>query len=159
MPRDGAQQPVKVTQIFGWQGLKRVEIERADAGDIVAVAGIEDIRIGDTIADRDNPQPLPPLRIDEPTIAMIFSANNSPWAGRERANLSRRASCASGCFTSSARMSACGSKKRSQPDSFQVTGRGEFQLAIVIETMRREGYELQVSKPTVITREIDGKSQ
>src|ERR1044071_2173424 len=81
--RDGAQQLIKVAQVFGWQGLKRVEVDAAEAGDIVAVAGIEDIGIGDTIADRDHPKALPALRIDEPTIAMIFSANNSPWARSE----------------------------------------------------------------------------
>src|ERR1044071_4448823 len=80
---DGTRQPVKITQVYGWQGLKRIELPSAEAGDIVAIAGIEDIGIGDTIADRENPRPLPALRIDEPTISMIFSANNSPWSGRE----------------------------------------------------------------------------
>jgi GTP-binding protein len=152
---DGSQHPVKLTQLYGWQGLKRVELPMAEAGDIVAVAGIEDIGIGDTIADRENPKPLPPLRIDEPTIAMVFSANNSPWAGRE------------GEFVTSRKLRERLQYEQrknvslrvidtDQPDAFQVTGRGEFQLAIVIETMRREGYELQVSKPTVITRELDG---
>jgi GTP-binding protein len=151
---DGPQQPVKVTQVFGWQGLKRAEIETATAGDIVALAGIEDIGIGDTVADRENPKPLPALRIDEPTIAMVFSANNSPWAGRE------------GDFVTSRKLRErlfLEQKKNvslriiEQADAFQVTGRGEFQLAIITETMRREGYELMVSKPTVVTREIDGK--
>ena len=153
---DGAQQPVKVTQVFGWQGLKRVEIEAAEAGDIVAVAGIEDIGIGDTIADRERPKPLPPLRIDEPTIAMVFSANNSPWAGREGDFVTSR-KLRERLFLEQKKNVSLRITDMEQPDSFQVTGRGEFQLAIIIETMRREGYELMVSKPTVVTREIDGK--
>jgi GTP-binding protein len=153
---DGAQQPVKVTQIYGWRGLKRIELASADAGDIVAVAGIEDIGIGDTIADPEIPKPLPALRIDEPTIAMIFSANNSPWSGREGEFVTSR-KLRERLFYEQKRNVSLRVSDRAQPDSFQVTGRGEFQLAIIIETMRREGYELQVSKPTVVTREIDGK--
>jgi len=152
---DGTQQPVKVTQVYGWQGLKRVELSSAEAGDIVAIAGIEDIGIGDTIADRERPQPLPPLRIDEPTIAMIFSANNSPWSGREGEFVTSR-KLRERLFFEQRRNVSLRVEETDQPDAFQVTGRGEFALAIVIETMRREGYELQVSKPTVITREIDG---
>ena len=153
---DGAQQAVKITQVFGWQGLKRVEIDSAEAGDIVAVAGIEDIGIGDTIADRDRPKPLPALRIDEPTIAMIFSANNSPWAGREGDFVTSR-KLRERLFLEQKKNVSLRITDMEQPDSFQVTGRGEFQLAIIIETMRREGYELMVSKPTVVTREIAGK--
>jgi GTP-binding protein len=145
---------VKVTQVYGWQGLKRVEVASADAGDIAAVAGIEDIGIGDTIADRENPRPLAALRIDEPTIAMVFSANNSPWAGREGEFVTSR-KLRERLFYEKKNVSLRVATE--QPDSFQVTGRGELQLAIIIETMRREGYELQVSKPTVVTREIDSK--
>jgi GTP-binding protein len=153
---DGTQQPIKVTQIYGWRGLKRIELASAEAGDIVAIAGIEDIGIGDTIADPENPKPLPALRIDEPTIAMIFTANNSPWAGREGEFVTSRKLRERLLYEQKRNVSLRVSD-REQPDSFQVTGRGEFQLAIIIETMRREGYELQVSKPTVVTREIDGK--
>ena len=152
---DSSQQPVKVTQIYGWQGLKRVETAKAEAGDIVAVAGIEDIGIGDTIADRENPKPLPPLRIDEPTIAMVFSANNSPWAGREGEFVTSR-KLRERLLHEQRKNVSLRVVEADQPDAFQVTGRGEFQLAIVIETMRREGYELQVSKPTVVTRAIKG---
>jgi len=152
---DGKNEPVKITQVYGWQGLKRIELAQADAGDIVAIAGIADIGIGDTIADRDNPQPLPPLRIDEPTIAMIFSANNSPWSGREGEFVTSR-KLRERLFYEQRRNVSLRVEETDQPDAFQVTGRGEFALAIVIETMRREGYELQVSKPTVITREIKG---
>jgi GTP-binding protein len=153
---DGTHQPIKVTQIYGWRGLKRIELDSADAGDIVAVAGIEDIGIGDTIADPETPKPLPALRIDEPTIAMIFSANNSPWAGREGEFVTSRKLRERLLYEQKRNVSLKVSD-REQPDSFQVTGRGEFQLAIIIETMRREGYELQVSKPTVVTREINNK--
>jgi GTP-binding protein len=153
---DGTQQAVKITQVFGWQGLKRVEVDSAEAGDIVALAGIEDIGIGDTIADRENPKPLPALRIDEPTIAMIFSANNSPWAGREGDFVTSR-KLRERLFLEQKKNVSLRIADTDQPDSFQVTGRGEFQLAIIIETMRREGYELMVSKPTVVTREINGK--
>jgi GTP-binding protein len=151
---DGSTQPVRIMQVFGWQGLKRIEMESAGAGDIVAVAGIEEIQIGDTVADLDDPRPLPPLRVDEPTIAMIFGANNSPWAGREGEFVTSR-KLRERLFHEQRKNVSLRVEETESPDSFKVTGRGEFQLAIVIETMRREGYELQVSKPTVITREID----
>jgi GTP-binding protein len=153
---DGTQRAVKITQVLGWQGLKRIEVDSAEAGDIVALAGIEDIGIGDTITDRENPKPLPALRIDEPTIGMIFSANNSPWAGREGDFVTSR-KLRERLFLEQKKNVSLRIADTDQPDSFQVTGRGEFQLAIIIETMRREGYELMVSKPTVVTREIDGK--
>ena len=153
---DGTQQPVKVTQVFGWQGLKRTEIAKATAGDIVAIAGIEDIGIGDTVSDREQPKALPALRIDEPTIAMIFSANNSPWAGREGEFVTSR-KLRERLFLEQKKNVSLRIADTDQADSFQVTGRGEFQLAIIIETMRREGYELMVSKPTVVTRESAGK--
>jgi len=155
---DGTQVPCKVMQLYSWQGLKRVEVDAAQAGDVVAVAGIEDIHIGDTISDRETPRPLPALHIDEPTIAMIFAVNTAPWSGRE------------GQFVTSRRLRerlwaelrknvSLRVEETDSPDSFRVMGRGELQLAILIETMRREGYELQVSKPTVITKEIAGKTQ
>lgn len=155
---DGSQVPCKITQVYTWQGLKRVEIESAKAGDVVAVAGIEEIQIGETVSDRENPQPLPAIRVDEPTISMIFGVNTSPWSGRE------------GQFVTSRRLrERLGAESRKNvslriedmesPDSFRVMGRGELQLAILIETMRREGYEMQVSKPTVVTKQIDGKLQ
>jgi len=152
---DGREEPVKITQIYGWHGLKRIELESVTAGDIVAVAGIEDIDIGETIADRDHPRPLPALRVDEPTIAMVFSANNSPWAGREGEFVTSR-KLRERLFYEQRKNVSLRVEDTEQPDALKVTGRGEFQLAIVIETMRREGYEVQVSKPTVVTREIDG---
>ena len=155
---DGSLKPVKITQIYGWQGLKRIDLESVSAGDIVAVAGIEEIQIGDPVADRENPEPLPPLRIDEPTIAMIFSSNNSPWAGREGDFVTSRKLRERLVYEQRKNVSLR-IEETDSPDAFRVTGRGEFQLAIVIETMRREGYELQVSKPTVITRESGGVVQ
>jgi GTP-binding protein len=152
---DGGQEAVKVSQVFGWRGLKRVAIESAAAGDIVAVAGIEEIQIGDTVTDREDPRPLPPLRVDEPTIAMIFSANTSPWAGREGEYVTSRKLRERLIYEQRKNVSLR-VEETDSPDALKVTGRGEFQLAIVIETMRREGYELQVSKPTVITRELKG---
>ncbi len=152
---DGSAHIAKVTQIYGWEGLKRIELPVAQAGDIVAVAGIEDIGIGDTVADRESPKPLAPLRVDEPTIAMVFGASNSPWAGREGEFVTSR-KLRERLAHEERKNVSLRLTETDQPDAFQVTGRGEFQLAIVIETMRREGYELQVSKPVVITREING---
>ncbi len=152
---DGGQQAIKVSQVYGWVGLKRVEVPSAAAGDIAAVAGIEDIGIGDTITDREQPLPLPPLRIDEPTIAMLFCANNSPWSGREGEFVTSRKLRERLLFEQRRNVSLR-VEDTEQPDILQVTGRGEFALAIVIETMRREGYELMVSKPTVVTRSVEG---
>jgi GTP-binding protein len=155
---DGVQMDCKVTQIYGWHGLKRRELEQARAGDIVALAGIEDINIGETIADRLTPRALPPIRIDEPTIAMIFSANNSPWAGREGEFVTSR-KVRERLFVEQRKNVSLRIEETDSPDSFRVMGRGELQLAILIETMRRESYELQVSKPTIITKQINGALQ
>jgi GTP-binding protein len=152
---EGAHRPVKIAQLFTWRGLKRTETERADAGDIVAVAGIEEINIGDTIADRDHPRALPAIRIDEPTIAMIFAANTSPWSGREGTYVTSR-KLRERLEQEQRRNVSLRVEDTDSPDALRVTGRGELQLAILIETMRREGYELQVSKPTVVTRTVDG---
>ncbi|MFQ5666185.1 MAG: translational GTPase TypA [Candidatus Binatia bacterium] len=152
---DGTRQPVKITQVYGWHGLTRIEIESACAGDLVAVAGIEQIGIGDTVADRERPEPLPAIRIDEPTIAIVFGANTSPWAGREGEYVTSR-QLRERLYSEQRRNVSLRVEETDSPDSLRVTGRGELQLAILIETMRREGYELQVSKPAVVTREIDG---
>jgi GTP-binding protein len=152
---DGEKKPVKITQVSTWEGLKRVAVDAAEAGDIVAIAGVEEVQIGDTVADREHPEALPPLRVDEPTIAMIFSANNSPWAGKEGDFVTSRKLRERLIYEQRKNVSLR-LEETDSPDSFRVTGRGEFQLAIVIETMRREGYELMVSKPTVVTRDLDG---
>jgi GTP-binding protein len=153
---DRSIQKTKVSQLYVFEGLKREPVERAGFGEIVALAGIENINIGDTITSPDNPQPLPAIAVDEPTIAMIFGVNNSPFAGRE------------GKYVTSRQLKerldkeilgnvAIRVEETESPDQFKVSGRGELQLAILIEMMRREGYELQVSKPEAITRKVDSK--
>jgi GTP-binding protein len=152
--RDGSRTTCKIARLYGWQGLKRVDCAEARAGDIVMAAGIEDIEIGDTVADLENPRPLPPIRIDEPTVAMTFSVNNAPWAGREGIYVTSRKLGERIEFESRRNVSV-----RVEPigaESWRVMGRGELQLAVILETMRREGYELQVSKPTVLTRQDNG---
>jgi len=153
---DRSTQKTRVSQLYVFEGLKREPVEKAGCGEIVALAGIENINIGDTITSIDNPQPLPSIAVDEPTIAMIFGVNNSPFAGRE------------GKFVTSRQLKerldkeilgnvAIRVEETDSPDQFKVSGRGELQLAILIEMMRREGYELQVSKPEAITRRVDGR--
>ncbi|MCI0490489.1 MAG: translational GTPase TypA [Blastocatellia bacterium] len=152
---DGRLEKTKVSQLYAFEGLKQTPIESAQAGEIVALAGIEDIYIGETVTSAEDPRPLPRITVDEPTISMIFSVNTSPFAGREgkyvtsrklRERLDKEA-----LANVAIRIEATDSM-----DSFKVSGRGELQLAIIIEMMRREGYELQVSKPEVITRTEDG---
>ena len=152
---DGSLAPCKLTHVYAWEGLKRIEVERALAGDIVAVAGIEDIHIGETIADRERPAPLPPIRVDEPTIAMVFGVNTSPWAGRAGSRVTSR-NLRERLFQESRRNVSLRVEDNETTDSFRVLGRGELQLAILIETMRREGFELQVSKPAVLLRDRGG---
>jgi len=152
---DGTQVPCKLTRVYGWKGLKRVELERGTAGDIVAVAGVEDIAIGDTVADREQPGALSPIRVDEPTIAMLFGVNTSPWAGRSGSRVTSR-QVRERLLQESRRNVSLRVEETDTMDTFRVLGRGELQLAILIETMRREGFELQVSKPTVVLRERDG---
>ncbi|MEE9513940.1 MAG: translational GTPase TypA [Anaerolineales bacterium] len=151
---DGSQVPIKVTQIFGWHGLKRIELETAEAGSIVAVAGIEDIYIGETITDRERPRPLPAIRVDEPTITMLFGVNTSPWGGREGDFVTSR-KLRERLLLEQRRNVSLRIEDTDSPDTLRVTGRGELQLAILIETMRREGYELAVSRPTVVTRQVN----
>jgi GTP-binding protein len=146
---------VKITRLYGWRGLKRTEVPRADAGDIVIVAGVEDIAIGETISDLEDPRPLPRLRIDEPTVAVTFSVNNSPWAGREGAYVTSRK--LGERLELEARRNVSVKIDQLTPDSWRMLGRGELQLAVIVETMRREGYELQVSRPTVVTKEVSGE--
>ncbi len=152
---DGTQEPCKVTFLYAWRGLERKEVAIARAGDIVAVGGMETISIGDTIADREAPVPLPPMHVEEPTIAMIFGPNTGPWGGREGDHVTSR-KVRERLEAEARRNVSLRVEDTDQPDQLRVAGRGELQLAILIETMRREGYELQVSKPTVITREENG---
>jgi GTP-binding protein len=154
--RDGSLRTTKVTKLYTFEGLKREDVASAEAGEIVALAGFEGIAIGETVTDAEKPSPLPTLHIDEPTLSMIFSVNTSPFAGRE------------GKWVTSRNIKDRLEKElltnvsiRVEPtdsaDSFRVMGRGELQLAILIETMRREGFELSISNPEVITRVEDGR--
>jgi GTP-binding protein len=149
--RDGSVEPGKVTVLYGYEGLKRIEIQEANAGEIVAIAGIETIDIGETVADLETPVALPLIRIDEPTVSMLFSSNVSPFAGKE------------GRFVTSPQLRDRLMKERKlnpgirveetdSPDTFRVSGRGELQLAILIEIMRRESFEVEVGKPEIITK-------
>ena len=152
---DGSFQKTRITKMYSFEGLKRVEETEAFPGNIIAIAGVEGITIGETVTSVENPKPLPRIHIDEPTIAMTFTINTSPFVGREghlvtSRNLKDRLE--KELLTNVAlRVDDTGT-----PDSMKVMGRGELQLAILIETMRREGYELQVSKPEIVTKEIDG---
>jgi GTP-binding protein len=155
--RDKSVEKVRVKELYAFEGLKRQSIERASFGEIVALAGVEAVEIGETVTSADNPKPLPVIAVDEPTISMIFSVNNSPFAGTE------------GKYVTSRQIKerldrellsnvAIRIAETDSPDQFKVSGRGELQLSILIEMMRREGYELQVSKPEVITRSEGGKT-
>jgi GTP-binding protein len=153
--RDGEVARERTSVLYGFEGLERVEIDEAGPGDIFSVAGLDDINIGETIADPDDARPLPPVSVDEPTVSMLFSINDSPFAGQDgkyvtSRNLKERLE----------REILTNVSLRVEPgdgaDSFKVAGRGELQMAILVEMMRREGYELTVSKPEVITRTVDG---
>ncbi|MDR0268956.1 translational GTPase TypA [Paenibacillus sp.] len=154
--RDGKSKTARIEKLFGFQGLKRIEMEEAGAGDIVAIAGIKDINIGETIADPQNPEALPVLKIDEPTLQMTFLVNNSPFAGREGKWVTSR-KLRDRLMKELETDVSLRVDETDSPDAFIVSGRGELHLGILIENMRREGYELQVSKPEVIVREVDGK--
>ena len=153
---DGSLARTRVTKLFSFNGLKRVEIESTELGDIIAVAGVEGIAIGDTITDAEGPAPLPRIVIDEPTVAMQFAVNSSPFAGREGAHVTSRdlrQRLERELLTNvSLRVEAT-----ENPDAFTVMGRGELHLAILIEMMRREGYELMVGKPEIVTKRLGGK--
>lgn len=155
MTREGGKKAARIEKLFGFQGLRRVEIEEAGAGDIVAIAGIKDINIGETIADPNQPEALPVLKIDEPTLQMTFLVNNSPFAGREGKWVTSR-KLRERLFKELETDVSLRVDETDSPDAFIVSGRGELHLGILIENMRREGYELQVSKPEVIVKEIDG---
>jgi GTP-binding protein len=153
---DGSIDKTRITKMYSFEGLKRVEETEARPGDVLAIAGVEGITIGETVSDAENPKPLAQIQIDEPTIAMTFAVNTSPFAGREgRYVTSRnlRDRLAKELLTNvSIRV-----EDGDGPESFRVSGRGELQLAILIETMRREGYELMAGKPEILTKQVDGK--
>jgi GTP-binding protein len=156
MKLDGAVQQTRVTKLFAFDGLKRVEVESAGAGDIICLAGIEDINIGESVVHPEHLEAVPPIAVDEPTVSMIFGVNTSPFAGRDgqyvtsrhlRDRLDREL-----LGNVSLRV-----EPTATPEQMKVLGRGELQLAILIEMMRREGYEIQVSRPEIVTKEIDGR--
>ncbi|HEY7409575.1 MAG TPA: translational GTPase TypA [Vicinamibacteria bacterium] len=155
---DGSAQAMRVTKLFAFDGLRRAEVDEAGCGEIVALAGFDDVAIGDTVTSAESPAPLPRLHIDEPTLSMVFSINTSAFAGREgRWVTSRhiRERLEKELLTNvSLRVEPTDSA-----DSFKVLGRGELHLAILIETMRREGFELSISNPEVLTRSVDGRRQ
>jgi GTP-binding protein len=154
--RDGTLQKTRVKELYVFEGLKREAVARAGLGEIVALAGMEGIEIGETVTSADNPQGLPTIAVDEPTISMIFGVNNSPFAGKEGKYVTSR-QIMERLDRELLSNVAIRVEPTESPDQFKVSGRGELQLAILIEMMRREGYELQVSKPEVITRVVDGK--
>ncbi|HET9228649.1 MAG TPA: EF-Tu/IF-2/RF-3 family GTPase, partial [Thermoanaerobaculia bacterium] len=153
---DGRLTPVRVTMLYGYEGLKRVEISEAGPGDIVAVAGFEEVSIGETLSDRERPMPLPPIQIDEPTISMVLSINDSPFSGRDGKHVTSR-KLKERLDRESLTNVSIRVENTDSPEAFKVSGRGELQLAILVEMMRREDYELSVGKPEVITRRIDGQ--
>jgi GTP-binding protein len=152
----GAISPARVTYLFTFEGLGRNEVDEARAGDIVAVAGVADAAIGDTIADAADPRALPPIRVEEPTVRMTFGASTSPFAGREGTHVTGR-KIRERLYAELERDVALRVADGETPDVFVVSGRGELHLAILIETMRREGYEMQVSRPEVIEKVVDGE--
>ena len=155
---DGTLQNTRITKLYGFEGLERIDLEAAEAGDIVAIAGVEGITIGETVTSAEFPAPLPHIPIDEPTISMVFTINTSPFSGRDGAYVTSRhlrERLDKELLTNvSIRVEDLGTH-----DSFKVLGRGELQLAILIEMMRREGYEVAVGKPEIVTRTVDGKLQ
>ena len=155
---DGTHQKTRITKLYNFEGLSRVDAERAEAGEIVAIAGVEGITIGETVTSAETPRALVHVPVDEPTISMVFTVNTSPFSGREGTYVTSRnlrERLEKELLTNVAlRVEETGST-----DSFKVLGRGELHLAILIETMRREGYELAVGKPETVTREVDGKVQ
>ncbi|MDK2788609.1 MAG: GTP-binding protein [Epulopiscium sp.] len=149
-------QKVKITKIYQFEGLQRVPVESASVGDIVAVSGIEGIHIGDTVCDVQYPEPVPFVKISEPTLAMTFSVNDSPFAGQEGKFVTSR-NLRDRLFKELQTDVSLRVEETDSTDSFKVSGRGELHLSILIETMRREGYEFQVSKPEVLYKDVDGK--
>ena len=146
----------KIGRVYTYNGLNRVETNEAGMGDIIAFVGIDDINIGETVADAENPEALPTISIDEPTLSMMFSVNNSPFAGREGDYVTSR-HLRDRLFKEVETNVSMRVEETESPDSFKVSGRGELHLAVLIETMRREGYELQVGKPRVIFKDINGQ--
>jgi len=156
MKRDGKVERQRIVKLFGFQGLSRVEVEEAQAGDLIAISGVGEINVGETISDINHQEALPLLHIDEPTLQMTFLVNDSPFAGQEGKHVTSR-KLKDRLYAELETDVSMRVDDTDSPDAFIVSGRGELHLSILIETMRREGYELQVSKPQVIFKEIDGQ--
>jgi len=154
--RSGEVHPVKLNQLFTFEGIERTEVEEVSSGDICALVGVEDIDIGDTIADAENPEPLPIISIDEPTISMNFTVNTSPFYGKEGKYVTSR-HLRDRLYKELEQNVALHVEETASPDTYKVSGRGILHLSIFMENMRREGYELAVGPPKVIYKEIDGK--
>ena len=154
--RDGKMIKEKVSLLYGYEGLNRVEIPEATTGEIISIAGLSNLDIGETIADINDPQALPLINIDEPTLAMTFMVNNSPFAGKDGKYITSR-NIWDRLQKELQKNVSMRVEATDSPDAFTVKGRGELQLSILLENMRREGFEVQVSKPRVIYKEIDGK--
>jgi GTP-binding protein len=152
--RDGERRNARVLQVLGFHGLNRVEIPTAQAGDIIALTGVENLRISDTLCDRSAPEALPTVTVDEPTISMAFRVNNSPFAGREGKYLTSR-QLRERLLREASHNVALRVEETANAERFKVSGRGELHLSILIETMRREGYELAISRPEVIIHETE----
>ena len=152
---EGIKNDQKLSACYTFRGLEKVKVDTLEAGDIIAVAGIDNIKIGDTISDNENPSPLPRIVIDEPTVSMFFHVNNSPFAGKEGKFLTSR-NISERLHKETLSNVSLKINSTNETDVFEVCGRGELQMAILIETMRREGYEFMVSKPQVITKEENG---
>ena len=155
---DGTVARSRITGLYGYDGLRRVEIDEAGPGDIVAVSGLEVVSIGDTISEGEQPVALPPIKVDEPTIAVILSVNDSPMAGLEGQYVTAR-KLRERLWREILTNVSVRVEETESPNAFKVSGRGELQLAILIEMMRREGYEMSVSKPEILARQIDGELQ
>lgn len=154
----GNRNNLKLSALYTFMGLKKKMVDRVESGDIIAIAGIDGISIGDTLTDNENPKPLPRITIDAPTVSMIFYINNSPFAGTEGKFLTTRHLKARLEKEMLRNVSLEVEPIADRADAFEVKGRGELQMAILIETMRREGFEFMVSRPSVITKEVDGKT-
>ena len=154
MDRDGVTRNGKVLQVLGFHGLERIEVPKAQAGDIIAVTGVEKLRISDTLCDREHVEQLPVLSVDEPTISMIFRVNNSPFAGKDGKYLTSR-QIQERLEREASHNVALRVVQLNDPDKFRVSGRGELHLSVLLETMRREGYEIAVSRPEVVIRETE----
>jgi GTP-binding protein len=157
VPEEGAPEPFRVTKLFGTRGIERVDLERAEAGDIVILAGVDSIQVGDTICDADHPDPLARIAIDPPTLRVDMQVNTSPFTGLEGRFVTSR-QVAERLQREALSNVSIGVEQEGRQDTFTIAGRGELQISVLVETMRREGYEFSISRPEIIRRDVDGRS-